>query len=198
MTESSDPPRSSGSPLPEFVDDGDDYWSCTDVLPSWAGFQSRGGPYASKSSKDPSDGTVEVRVKAPLKFAAPAPEQINAYRYLKENDPHIGDLILDAIAEYFYTIPEKYRLSESHTAKFLRKVRRPDDFKRLIGLRGVHVLPVWKDDYAYIGFEFGCAWDSEHGLGVMTHKDRVVSVGNATCSFQIWIARRDAQVNPEH
>jgi|GEM_PF-7134692 len=30
-----------------------------------------------------------------------------------------------------------------------------------------------------VGYELRCAWDTEHGVGVMTHEDRVVEVGQA-------------------
>ena len=46
---------------------------------------------------------------------------------------------------------------------------------------------------AYIGFELGCVWDEEHGLGVMTHRDRVVDVGGADTAFTEWIAENDAE-----
>ena len=62
----------------------------------------------------------------------------------------------------------------------------------LMGLSGVHVLAVTRDGAAYIGFEFGCVWDGEHGAGVMTHRGQVVATGQADVSFLAWVARRDA------
>lgn len=62
--------------------------------------------------------------------------------------------------------------------------------------RPKRVLSVEKDGEAYIGFEFGCPWDREHGLGVMTHAGRVVEVGQADTSFnwprEVWEARAEA------
>lgn len=55
----------------------------------------------------------------------------------------------------------------------------PTDLAKVMGLHDVHVLATAKDGFAYIGFEFGCNWDDEHGFGVMTHTDRVVAVGLA-------------------
>jgi len=45
----------------------------------------------------------------------------------------------------------------------------------------------------YVGFSFRCAWDREHGLGVMMHGLRVVEVGGADVAVLEWIARRDAK-----
>ena len=62
------------------------------------------------------------------------------------------------------------------------------------GLSNVHVLRVARDGIAYVGFEFGCAWEEEHGLGVMMHRDRVVAAGGADVSFLEWIAEEDAKI----
>lgn len=48
-----------------------------------------------------------------------------------------------------------------------------------------------KDGYAYVGYEFGCTWDEEHGLGFMTYKDRIVDFGGADSAFLTWVARKD-------
>jgi hypothetical protein len=63
--------------------------------------------------------------------------------------------------------------------------------RSLVGLSTVHVLPVARDGVAYLGFEFGCVWDTEHGAGVMTHLDRVVATGQAAVSLTERIAEQD-------
>jgi hypothetical protein len=68
-------------------------------------------------------------------------------------------------------------------------VSEPDDLRPLVHLLGVHVLDVARDGAACVGFEFACAWDAEHGAGVMTHRRRVIATGQAVCSFEEWIAR---------
>ncbi len=52
-----------------------------------------------------------------------------------------------------------------------------------------------KEDFAYIGFELGCSWDEEHGVGVMMHKDRIVAIGQAETSFDSWITFKDNGTN---
>ena len=183
MSETAHPRRLVANPFPELVYGKYDYWTCRDILPSWAGFQTRLGPYDSKSSDNPSDGSVEIMVKVPSKDAVPASEQSYAYQISRTTSLESPGWFLEAIVDYFYSLAEIRGFDESEKAKHLARVRGPDDFKRLIGLGVVHILPVWKDDIAYIGFEFGCSWDSEHGLGVMMHKDRVVTVGEASHLF---------------
>lgn len=69
-----------------------------------------------------------------------------------------------------------------------------EDFRRLIGLHIVHVHQLLKEGIPYIGFEFGCTWDGEHGLGILMHGTRVVEVGDADTAFTLWIAEEDAGV----
>lgn len=64
-------------------------------------------------------------------------------------------------------------------------------FANLISPTAIYVTSVFKDDLPYIGFLFSCSWDSEHGLGVMTHKNRIVEIGGADTAFLTWIAEKD-------
>ena len=66
-----------------------------------------------------------------------------------------------------------------------------EDFKNFIGLANIHIMTSDKDDFAYIGFELGCNWDEEHGVGIMMHKDRVVAIGQAETSFDSWVTFDD-------
>ncbi len=63
-------------------------------------------------------------------------------------------------------------------------VNQPEELKELIKLHTVHVESGAKDGIAYLGFEFDCNWDEEHGLGVMMHGSRVLEVGQAEVSFR--------------
>jgi len=52
-------------------------------------------------------------------------------------------------------------------------------------------MPDDKDNFAYTGFELGCDWDEEHGIGVMMHKKRVVVIGQVYISFNPWVTTED-------
>ena len=82
------------------------------------------------------------------------------------------------------------------TTSELLEVNEPDDLRPLIGLSSVHVLDVFHDGAACVGFEFGCVWDEEHGAGVMTHLGQVIATGQADCSFVEWIARDGLDRHP--
>ncbi len=182
MSDSNAPRTSASRPFPVFEVNGLDVWEFDFLLPSWAGFQTRRGSYDSLSRREPSDGTVTIRVKLPKWDEPPSSEQSEAFQFLKDNEEQIAANVLEAIWEYYGSLPERYGFDKRQTAKHFRAIRR-DGFRNLIGLGTVHVLNVAKDGVAYIGFEFGCVWDGEHGMGVMTHKDRVVDIGGADTSL---------------
>ncbi len=168
-------------------------WTGEVTLPSWAGFQTRRGPYASVSAADSSDGTARLTV-APLDDEArtlPTPEQATAFRHLLDNEAAVAAAVRRALLEYYPGEREAYLdgydLEESEEVPEITEVA---GLRPLVGLSSVHVLSVVRDGAACIGFEFGCVWDAEHGAGVMTHLGRVIATGQADCSFVEWVARR--------
>lgn len=173
------------------------FWSGTITLPVWAGFQNRLGPYASKAGRKASDGTVRIAITPPdgEKETPPSPEQAAAYRYLIDHQLAIRDTILQAVfdeyPDYRTAYIEDFDLDESDET--LPVLDRPEQLKDLIGLSEVLIHPVVLEGVAYVGYEFGCVWEEEHGLGAMVHQDRVVTVGHADTAILEWIAERDAK-----
>ncbi len=175
-------------------------WMGRIVLPSWAGFQAREGAYASVSSDSASDGDtwLFVHPKDHQAQTPPLPEQVEAFRFLLENEGAVAQSVLQGI---FAKYPEwrelfldaDFRDDDEEEEDLIPEIERPEQLRTLIGLSIVHVLNVAKDGTAYTGFEFGCTWDEEHGLGVMAHRGRVVEVGGADTSFLEWIAEQDAK-----
>lgn len=156
------------------------------TLNAWEGFQSRQGYYGSMGSNAPSDGTVKVMVSGcevdHVKVSSQA--QINAIKFLADHSEIIRDEI---IRELIVAFPDMKAVDEDH----FPEIKNVEDIKNHIGLSIVHVMTSDKDNFAYVGFEFGCTWDEEHGLGVMTHKNRVITIGQADKSFDIWSTYAD-------
>jgi len=50
----------------------------------------------------------------------------------------------------------------------------PQELSELLELQNIYIL-----GGAKVGFEFSYSWDMEHGLGVMTRKDKVINIGEA-------------------
>jgi hypothetical protein len=181
-------------PFPPLRWDGH-FWAGQVVLPSWAGFQSRRGAYGSVNSRAKSDGGARLTVTPanPEEKTPPRSQQVRAFRLLLDNEPAVGGSVLRAIFAAYPDLRDAYGYDDEEAAEIMPEIERPEQLRTLIGLSNVHVLNVAKGGVAYIGFEFGCTWDEEHGLGVMTHRKRVVEVGGADTSFLTWIAERDAK-----
>jgi hypothetical protein len=102
------------------------------------------------------------------------------------------DAMLQRLLVEYPTIRERYEGFVDDPGD-IPHVNDVNGFRRLIGLSSVHVHPVVRDEMPYVGFEFGCTWDNEHGLGVLMHGTRVVKLGGADTSFLLWIAEEDAR-----
>jgi hypothetical protein len=171
-------------------------WETTVVLPAWKGFQSRLGPYGTKSSKKASDGTARLWIETIDETEMlPSPEQGAAHQYLVDHQEVIRDKILRAVfkeyPEYRTNFIDDLNLDESDVT--LPELERPDQLRKVMGLESVGIHYVVRAGLAYVGFEFGCDWDSEHGLGAMTHRARIVEIGGADTAILEWIAERDAK-----
>jgi hypothetical protein len=167
---------------------GGHFWEGRTVLHSWAGFQERLGAYASESSSEPSIGEVQLTVESPDDSipSSPSEAQVKGFCYMRDNEIAVQNQVLKAIFDVYPKWREDYRdfLGEDLDRQ-MPVLNTPADLKRLIGLSTVHILDDEKDGLAYVGFEFGCTWEEEHGLGVMTIGDRVVEVGSAEESFGV-------------
>lgn len=175
---------------------GEFFWEGKDTLPEWAGFQERLGAYTARSSDKPSKGQVNLSVSVPGDDEAhppalPSAEQVKAFAFLKENGPAVAQAILKAIYKKYPRLRENYLYDEEEAKECMPAIQKVEDLRKLIGLGTVHVLAVAKNGAAYVGFEFGCTWDEEHGLGVMTHGKRVIGVGDASKSFEPHNAKDD-------
>jgi hypothetical protein len=176
---------------------GDYSWEGEVVLPSWAGFQRRRRPYARHSSGSPADGSARLIVEVPddKNPTPPTAEQSQAFRYLLDNEARIAAIVLQAIFERYPEEKEEFADAYSDDGdvdEILPDLDSPEGLRSLMGLSSVFVLTVTRAGVAYVGFEFGCVWEEEHGLGVMLHQDRIVKIGQAADAFLAWIAERDA------
>ncbi|MBW8483618.1 DUF4259 domain-containing protein [Actinomadura parmotrematis] len=58
-------------------------------------------------------------------------------------------------------------------------------------LTGVNIHPLSKGGMPYVGLQFACGWDEEHGTGVLMHGTRVVRRGGADTAVLLWMAEQD-------
>src|SRR5262245_17582359 len=87
-------------PFPPLQWDGY-FWVGEVVLRSWAGFQSRRGPYGSTSPRTPSDGSARLVVATADAGTPLSAEQAAAFRFLLAEEKVITDVVLhDVFGEY--------------------------------------------------------------------------------------------------
>ena len=162
------------------------FWVAEVTLPSWAGFEVRHGRREAGPGVPTADGTARLSVSSADSDARtpPTAEQAAAFQHLLDNEAAVADAVARALVGY---CPGNAYDGDDEV---LWGVSEPDDLRPLVCLIGVHVLDLARDGVACIGFEFECAWDGEHGAGVMTHRGRVIATGQGDCSFEAWIARQ--------
>jgi hypothetical protein len=120
-----------------------------------------------------------------------------AYNYFIENQAIIKNEILKHLFTEYKQLQEEYGFDDSEKLDYMPNIKTIKELKNLIQLSVVHLLNIEKDDVAYTGFQFDCLWDPEHGLGFMTHKDRIIQMGGADTSFLTWIADQDLNPNED-
>ncbi|QKX04115.1 hypothetical protein HN014_04065 [Aquimarina sp. TRL1] len=155
-------------------------------LSAWKSFESRNGFYGSKDSDKKSDGIIKAHIigESVDYVHILSQSQFNAIKFLKENSEKIRDSLLNGLLEDYPNAKDIYE-------DLMPEIKTISDYKDNLGVAFIHVMDSDKDNHAYIGFELGCSWDDEHGVGVMMHKDRVVKIGLADESFNHWNCYHD-------
>ncbi len=176
----------------------DHFWTAPARFPEWAGFQTRLGPYGGISSDAPSDGTLTVTFAPEGRDEPPLTQaELTLVQWLLDHHVEQSAAVLDGIWKEYPGLREPYGYSEAELRLYMPELSSPEGFRTLIGLYSVNVHQLAKDGVPYIGYEFGCTWDDEHGLGVLMHGSRVVEVGDAHTAFLLWIAEQDAGIAAE-
>ncbi len=165
----------------------------TGVFPHWVALQST---VTSNLCDDHGDGTFYLTVNSPANdHSCPAPEQIAAFQHLIDNAASVFGAALQSVYDEYNSIREDFAncLTPDEAARLVPDVSAPTQLLPLISLGTITVHRIFSDGLAYIGLSFGCTWDHEHGLGVLIHGSRIVSVGGCDTSFMEWIPQSDAR-----
>jgi hypothetical protein len=182
--------------IPQFSREHSRLWTATVVLPSWRGFQSRQGGYGAQDRDAASDGFVNVvfapegRGKEPLTGS-----EMSSVRWVIDHEVSMSTALLQSLLREYPSLQREYGYSGAEKAQRMPDIKSVEDFRNLIGLHALNIHQVQKDGIPYAGFEFGCTWDEEHGLGVLMHGTRTVEIGGADTAILLWIAKEDAK-NP--
>jgi len=114
----------------------------------------------------------------------PSDSQAAALTFNLEHGERVTDAVLMATRKYYDNVRPRYVVFLGADADELMPVLSDNtELRKLIELVHVHVHPWTMSGIAYVGLQFSCTWDREHGLGLMLHRDRVVEIGGADVSF---------------
>jgi hypothetical protein len=162
-------------------------------LDAWRGFQNRRGTSGSADAERMSDGTCRLATGGDMADDNPEIKDyhIKAYSFLLDHQEKIKEYILDRLMKEYRGLQSDYGYHGEEKDERMPDISSKNDFKELIGLSNIHLMNVEKDGIGYVGYEFGCSWDTEHGLGVMTYKDKIIQLGGADVAFLSWVARKD-------
>jgi hypothetical protein len=169
--------------LPLFGDltwDGIESWEGEICLPAWVGFQSRGGAYGAENSETPSDGTARMLINPATPESPPSDPQHRGLQFQIDEGTAVVQSVLAALSEYYKDLKESWK---DDFPDMPPVPQHPAAFKGMFGLHQIHIHPLEKDGMAYVGLEFGCDWDEEHGLGIILHGAKVIEIGQADTSF---------------
>lgn len=122
-------------------------------------------------------------------------EHILAYQFILDNQKDILIAIFEELLKVYPKWQDDYGYDEDDKAEFMPYINTIEDLYRLIKPIGIHIICQSKESISYVGYEFDCTWDDEHGFGAMLHKDRIVEIGQADTAILTWIARRDFERN---
>jgi uncharacterized protein DUF6985 len=173
-------------------------WKGETTLPAWRGFHTKFPPRSPVRSRKPADGKVKLTVSTNNdKKVSPSPEQINAFRFLVENQNEIRDIILKAILKAYPKSFASWLLEGGPVPEFLshlpKKFSRIEELKSHICLANIYLLPSEKRGMAYVGYGFEATWDVEHGLGAAMHGKRLVEIGDEEVAFAGDAAKQESR-----
>ena len=169
------------------------WWTARIRLVSWIGYQSRLGPYGAVDSSLPSDGTVSLVFAPEDRGIEPLDSrELQLLAWFEEHEKVVSEQVKKTIICWCSPdYPERLRKFDLDEA--LPIIRNENDLQKYIGILSINIHQIDREGIPYIGYEFGCDWEEEHGLGVLMHGARAVEVGFADTAILLWIAEKDAQ-----
>lgn len=169
------------------------FWVARTTFASWKDYLDRSGAYGGPGPHASSDGSIDVVFAPEGRDTSPLiPREIALVDWAITHERAVSDAAKAAIFDAYPALRKTYGYSAEDAAELMPELSDADDLKHLIGLRAVNIHQIEKDGRPYIGLEFGCTWDAEHGLGVLMHGTRVVEVEGSDTARLLWVVERDA------
>jgi hypothetical protein len=113
------------------------------------------------------------------------------FDYLMDEQAHILQTVIEAIFNKYSIWQEEYGYEGKEKEMLMPDIKSRQELNQLIRPSKIFIMDIEKDRFPYIGIQFDCKWDMEHGIGIMLYKNRVVDIGGSDTAFMSWIAEED-------
>lgn len=172
--------REAGLP-PWYQPDGfEQAWLGAISLPATAALCARAGRDTHPLAELGTLEVDEVPVQVETDGRWPSEIQFLNWRWLVAVDAELAPTLLDAVFAAYPTIRATFsHLSDEVRGRVLPDIPTPDALRPLVGLTSLVLHAVPHAATPYLGAVFTCAWDEEHGLGVLLHGTTVLATGDA-------------------
>jgi hypothetical protein len=114
------------------------------------------------------------------------------YNYLISKQQDILNIIFKELYQYYLIWQKEYDMEINEA--IMPDISSITELKSLLYPEKIFIMNVDIQEMPYIGVQFKCSWDDEHGIGVMIFKDRIVKVGGSDIAFMNWIAEEDKEM----
>lgn len=173
---------------------GEFCWQAKCQRECWAGFGRRLEAIDGLPGASTSDGRFQLVFAPEGRDRSPLSSQDLELvdRFLASADD-MAPKVLEAVYRHYLEIFDEYAEFAAEEQLVMPAANAPADLRELISLTEVFIHPVEHEDRQYVGYEFNCTWETEHGLGVLMHGDRVVRVGEADNAFTLWMVMDDLE-----
>lgn len=106
----------------------------------------------------------------------------NGYDYLIDNQEDILKVIIAEVYNYYCEIYSNHEVKD---------VENEADIVSSIMPVGIYIHNIEHEGIPYIGYEFSCKWDEEHGIGIVLYKKEIVSIGEGDTAVLAWLIEEE-------
>lgn len=113
----------------------------------------------------------------------PCSGQENAWKEFIEQYPAIYQKILSAVFYYYNELRPKYIQMGGPWVKLMPAIENEKHLENLLTLNSITISWPYNSAGVKLGLSYSCAWDEEHGLGVVVVGNEIIKVGSADCAI---------------
>lgn len=118
-------------------------------------------------------------------------EEIALVSAAAEDLDNVVSIAVSGILDVYPAIRQSQTGLPWTTAESAPAVASADKLLDLVEVSSVNVHRIADSVEPYVGVEFDCSWDPEHGAGALMNGKRVVEVGLGDTAILLWIAEQD-------